>query len=162
MARKPKKEVSMRPITRILKLRSGEVLVSELVYDNKDMIVLTCPARLEIYPVQDENGNLYEKNVLKRWVEGTKDFVFCLFVDDVMLVCEPDDTTWKMYEQFKSLEIASRARSVLDDCMKKAEPELFGSASSNIGSTGGINRSDDDEDSGPWNHEPRISPDPEY
>jgi hypothetical protein len=83
---------------KILKLKSGEELISHVTEKNKRTMVLTRPMVFRTTTLMDNIGRPYDMTLLKDWLIHTTSQQIEIPKTHIASMLDPTDTTFKLYD----------------------------------------------------------------
>jgi len=101
----------MKSMYRILKLKSGEELITKIVGQKKGKYILERPMVFKSSLIMDNRGRQREITVLKNWLQFTEDIVTEIPKDFVATFLVPDPTSSELYDLEKEREDAEPTES---------------------------------------------------
>lgn len=109
-------------VCKILKLKTGEVIISNIKTHSKTYC-LNRPMNVITIPIMDKQGNIKSSNlILKNWIDYSKDEEFVIPKNQVIVVAEPEKDVISYYEETKLEDDLEKAQYELE-MEKKAENE---------------------------------------
>jgi len=101
---------------KILKLKSGEELISHVTEKNKRTMVLTRPMVFRTTTLMDNIGRPYDMTLLKDWLIHTTSQQIEIPKTHIASMLDPTDTTFKLYDmEMKRLDVLPEDRKQLTE-----------------------------------------------
>jgi len=135
------------PGYKILKMVSGEVIISAVGVDKRNY-VLRRPMTITTMEIYGKNMKVKKSAVgLRQWMEYSSNECYYIPRNSILTIGDPDDDILEMYEQAKQAEDDSLLDEQSIDEIKKE-----------FGHTGNTDQRDDLDDEFQWKNKPRNFP----
>ena len=101
---------------KILKLKSGEELISHVTEKNKRTLVLTRPMVFRTTTLMDKIGRPYDMTLLKDWLIHTTSQQIEIPKTHIASMLDPTDDTFRLYDmEMKRLDVLSEDRKEITE-----------------------------------------------
>ena len=136
---------------RILKLKSGEEIITKILGQQKGKLILERPMIFKTLHMMDGLGRQKEITVLKDWLQFTDEITIDIPKDYIAIFLKPDKTSSELYDLQKEKEDTDPTENTIKFDREKTFSDDF------LKSLGISDESDDEEET--WNG---VFPDPEF